>query len=299
MAGLKQIKSRLKSVNNTKKITYAMKLVSAAKLRKAQDAVSRSRQYTQALAGLVAKLSVEMEGSDVIHPLMVKPLAVKRIRVLVVGGSRGLCGGYNSNLNRRVFLALSEFAQTNPGAAVESVLLGKKPAEFFRRTHREYLASFETLPDEPVKWPLEALCQELENDFRAGNVDEVHIIYTRFRTAMSQTVVMEKLLPMDADMGTEGAASVSIADQGATLFEPSIEEVFSALLPRILRSRVLQAALESKASEHGSRMTAMDAASKNAGDIAYSLRLLRNRVRQANVTSDLLDIIGGAEALNK
>ena len=296
MAGLKEIKSRLKSVLNTRKITYAMKLVSAAKLQKAQASVVKSREYSKALQAIVANLAAEIGGSDISHPLMERREQVRNVRILVIGGSRGLCGGYNSNVNRKVETTIADIKKQHPQATVEAILVGRKPAEYFRRVKRPIFKSYEVLAEEPSKWPLEEICQMLEADFLRGTVDEVRFIFTQFKSALSQTVVSEQLIPVDSKVSRAGSAAVQAS--GVTLFEPDAKQVFDAIVPRLIRSKVYQGALDSKASEYGSRMAAMDAATKNAGELAHDLKLLRNRVRQAGVTSDLLDIIGGAEALN-
>ena len=296
MAGLKEIKKRLTSVQNTKKITYAMKLVSAAKLRKAQEAVTRSREYTNALTGCLASLIAEC-GDSFEHPLM-ETRPVKRVRIIVAGGSRGLCGGYNGNLNKRVELLIKEKSREYPGAELEAVLVGRKPAEHFRRVRRPYLVSYEELPENANLWPIEEICAAAEKDFIAKNIDEVILVSTRFKSAISMTVTAEKLLPLDKSV-LEGKGSIAAeTSKGVTHFEPSAEKLWGAILPRIMRSRVRQAFLDARASEHGSRMTAMDSATKNSGDIISNLQLTYNKLRQGRITSELLDIIGGAEALS-
>ncbi len=295
MAGLKQINNRLKSVQNTRKITYAMKLVSAAKLQKAQVSVVRSREYTKALQQIVGTLSAELAGTDLSHPLMNKRGDVRKVKILVIGGSRGLCGGYNSNVNRKIEATVADIKREYPGAVIDAVLVGRKPAEYFRRVKYSYSKSYEKLAEDPAKWPIEEICQALEKEFLLGEVDQVRFIFTQFRSALSQTVISEQLLPIDSNVSTQTAA---LESSGVTLFEPSAEAVFDAIIPRLIRSKVFQGALDAKASEHGSRMAAMDSATKNAGEIAHNLKLLRNKVRQSSITADLLDIIGGAEALN-
>jgi F-type H+-transporting ATPase subunit gamma len=298
MAGLKEIKSRLKSVLNTRKITYAMKLVSAAKLQKAQASVVKSREYSKALQAIVTNLAAEIAGSDASHPLMERREQVSNVRILVIGGSRGLCGGYNANVNRKIEATIADIKKRHPLATVEAVLVGRKPAEYFRRVNRAIFKSYEVLPEEPSKWPLEEICQALEADFLRGTVDEVRFIFTQFKSALSQTVVSEQLIPVDSKVSSTNSSEATPNTTGVTLFEPSAKQVFDAIVPRLIRSKVYQGALDSKASEYGSRMAAMDAATKNAGELANDLKLLRNRVRQASVTSELLDIIGGSEALN-
>ena len=301
MAGLKIIKRRLASVKNTKKITYAMKLVSAAKLRKAQEAVTASRAYSDALSNLLKQLQAE-QGDDAAHVLMLERASVKKVALLVIGGGRGLCGGYNTNVNRRIDQFFKEQKQRPQAPQVESVVLGRKPAEFYRRIGLTYSSALEQLSEDPNTWPLGDLVSSLTEQFSTGQYDEVHIIFTRFRSALSQTVVCERLLPMTSApvVAANSSADSSGAHvrSGSTLFEPSVKELFGELLPRILRARVQQAALDAKASEHGSRMTAMDAATKNAGDIIYQLQLTYNKLRQSGITAELLDIIGGANAVN-
>ena len=295
MAGLKEIRRRLKSVNNTKKITSAMKLVSAAKLRKTQEAVVRSRAYTDALKGVLGQLQ---GGSEFSHPLLDVRPTVKRVRILVIGASRGLCGGFNTNINRRVEALHKELTEKYPGVEISSTLVGKKPGEYYRRIGRAYLESLEALNDDPTFWPTQELCQRLEVDFLRGEYDELHIVYTRFRSAISTVATAERLLPLDKDALTVASDSaVSAAPKGVTLFEPNPERVFGAVVPRIVRAIVRQATFDTKASEHASRMTAMDNATKNAKELIHTLTLKRNKLRQSGITSQLLDIVGGAEAL--
>jgi F-type H+-transporting ATPase subunit gamma len=301
MAGLKEIRRRLKSVNNTKKITSAMKLVSAAKLRKTQDAVVRSRAYTDSLKGVLAQL----QGSgDYSHPLLEPKTTVKHIRVVVLGASRGLCGAFNTNINRKVESLYQELQSRYPGCEISAVLLGKKPAEYFRRIGRVYHEAIENLADDPNAWPIQDVCQKIEVDFIKDKIDELHIVYTRFRSAISQTAVSERLLPLSLDAvgGSTNTAggqndSAQMISGGITLFEPNPQRVFDAVVPRIVRARMRQAAFDTKASEHASRMTAMDNATKNAKELIHSLTLTRNKLRQSGITSQLLDIVGGAEAL--
>lgn len=293
MAGLKEIRRRLKSVKNTKKITSAMKLVAAAKLRKTQEAVVRSRAYTDALKGVLSQLQ---SGSEFSHPLLESRPTVKRVRVLVMGASRGLCGGFNTNVNRKVDALYKELAQKHPGCELETVILGKKPAEHYRRIGRRYLEAQETLNDDPTYWPTQEVCQRLEVDFLKGDFDELYVVYTRFRSAISMAATSERLLPLDKETLATTNASNEMAT-GVTLFEPNPQRVFDAVVPRIIRAIVRQATFDTKASEHASRMTAMDNATKNATDLIHSLTLKFNKLRQTGITSQLLDIVGGAEAL--
>ena len=293
MAGIKEIRRKIGSVLNTKKITYAMKLVSAAKLRKAQDSVGRAREYVTGLNDLLRQL-VSEAGDGMTHPLLAARGDVKRVRVVVIGGARGLCGSYNANVNRKLEAAVKELAAKRPGVMLEFVVVGKKPAEYCRRVGREYLKSYEKLAEDANRWPIDDVCFELERDFLAGSCDEVWIIYTKFKNALSMQARCDKLLPLDPGQRADGAA---VPASGGTIFEPSPSAVFGAVLPRILRSNVRQACLDAKASEHASRMTAMEAATRNANELAGKLKLFANKLRQSGITRDLLDIVGGAEAI--
>lgn len=298
MAGVKEIRIRLNSVKNTKKITYAMKLVSAAKLRKAQESVLNARVYNDALKKMLAELLAEMGGASFSHPLLERHSEVKKVTVVVAGGSRGLCGGYNTNVNKKVESTYREIAQRYPNAIIDAILVGKKPAEYFRRVKKSYSKSYEELPEDANLWPDEEICKQLVEAYTSGATDEVILISTRFRSALSMSVTTEQLLPLEADAKTETSESAPALVTGVTLFEPSVKEVWGGILPRIMRSQIRQAFLDAKASEQGSRMTAMDNATKNAGDLIQALQLKFNKVRQGRITAELLDIIGGAEALN-
>jgi F-type H+-transporting ATPase subunit gamma len=291
MAGLKELRRRVKSVSNTKKITYAMKLVSAAKLRKTQEAAAKSREYTDALKGVLAQLQ---SGSEFSHPLLEPRAQVKKVRVLVLGGARGLCGAFNTNVNRAIE---AFYKEKSSKVEISATILGRKPAEYFRRVGKRYVEAVEALPEDPLMWPTDEVCKKLEAEFIAGDYDELYLIFTRFKSAISMKVTVDRIFPLDKEALAGGAPAKGISS-GNTLFEPSAKEVFNAVVPRIVRAIVRQAALDTKASEQASRMTAMDNATKNASEIIHALTLKRNKLRQANITSQLLDIVGGAEALS-
>ncbi len=310
MAGLKIIKRRLVSIKNTMQITRAMKLVSAAKLNRAQEAVARSREYSVALNIVMKSLLKEIDTIDITHPLMKPREQVKNVCLLIVGGGRGLCGAYNSNVNKAVEAFRKE--HKSEGLNIDAVIIGKKAAEYFRRMKYKYSSSHEKISEDPNAWPLLEIAQGLEADFLNEKVDEVYIVYTHFKSIMSQRTITEKLLPFSfsAEKSTEkniekitektttNSTDNSLATEagGLTIFEPSREQVFSRIIPRLMRMKIQQAALESKASEHASRMTSMDAATKNAGELKEKLQLKHNRLRQSRITSELLDILGGAQA---
>lgn len=293
MAGLKEIKSRIKSVKNTKKITYAMKLVSATKLKKAQEAVELSRDYTKALESLVASLAAEQEDLGAAHPLLSDRDKEENILLIVVGASRGLCGGYNTNVNR----AVSKFYEAHAGKNISAICLGRKPSEFFRNQGLSYAQAHEDLKEDPNTWPLDHIMATAEDSFLTGAVDAVYVLYTQFYSALSMEVTTSKMLPLDPSALIHADEQENTAMPGDRIFEPSPAEVFTAVVPRIISSRFRQVCLEAKAGEQGSRMTAMDSATKNASDLIDSLTRTQNRLRQTGITSQILDIIGGAEGL--
>ena len=291
MVALRDIRRRLKSVQNTKKITYAMKLVSAAKLRRAQESVTNSRAFTAALQGMLSDVLASSPADSASHPLLEPRATVKKALLVIVGGSRGLCGGYNSNINRRTLLAIRELKQNHPGVEVDCFAIGKKAVEFCKKNGLNTLKGLDSLIEDANRWPYSDICFEIEQGFLKGDYDQVSIIYTKFKSAMSQSIRCEQLLPFEAPVSTETGPS------GQTLFEPSATQLFQALIPKLMQATVRLACLDAKASEHGSRMTAMDSATRNAGEIGRKLNLEYNRNRQAGITGELLDIIGAAEAV--
>ncbi len=287
MASTKELRRRLASVRNTRKITYAMKLVSASKLRRAQEAVVKAREYSDALLALFHEVGAA-RGNDQTFALLEKAAVVKRRLVFVIGGSRGLCGSFNANTNRAIWNA----SKATPGVEVSFATMGKKPSEFVRRRGLKSVKSWEDLADDVAKWPFAEANSYLVHSFLSGEFDEVLIISTKFRSAISNTVITKQLLPLTVP------AVNTTGPQPVKLFEPSSTELFEALLPRLLQTEILQGALDTKASEYGSRMAAMDSATRNANELAAKIQLSYNKVRQASITADLLDIIGGAEALS-
>jgi len=303
MGSLKDIKRRLRSVRSTRKITYAMKLVSAAKLKKAQDGALNFHVYTEQLDKLLLKLLAEAREGPLRkvpeHPLMIERSEIKNVGLVIVGGQRGLCGGYNHNLHKRAEVILREKKEQYPEAQLHVYILGKKPAEYFRRRGFPYTEAYEDLPDAVNRWPIEELALKLEESFLSGGLDRVWLLYTRFVSTMTHPPVCEQLLPLQvsATAAEQEESNLAVLVPGLTLFEPSSRQVFSAILPKILRSKIQQACHDAKAGEIASRMTAMDAATRNAEDLGRKLELMHNKLRQLRITSELLDIIGGAEAI--
>jgi len=287
MATLKAIRKRISSVRNTQQITKAMKMVSAAKLRRAQEAAVAARPYaekmTELLKNVAARVAIEA------HPLL-QTREEKKIDLVLFTSDRGLCGGYNANLIRAAEAFIRRHA---PDKEVELTLVGRKGADHFRRRRApiadRYLNVLATAPDELAA----AIGQKLISRFINRETDAVYILYSHFRSALSQVPTLEKLLPVSLS-ATDDAGAQQLTEY---LYEPSIEQLLASLLPRITDVAVQRALLEATASEHGARMTAMDAATSNASKMIGSLTLQMNRARQASITRELMEIVGTAEAL--
>ena len=293
MAGLKEIKRRLKSVKNTKKITYAMKLVAAAKLQKVQEKVFALQRYQETLAQIFTQTLQSLEGREVELKLLEKRDEIKNIRLIIIGGSRGLCGGFNTNLNKKIKEVLSTLKEQYQDANIETELLGKKVYEFFKREKIEPSVVYDNLGENISLWPVDEILESAKNDFLTKKIDKVYILYTKFRSALSVVPTLDELLPIDK----ESVTSKLNFNPALIVFEPAKEKLLEDLLPKFLRIKFMQTALDSNASENGSRMTAMDSATSNANDLMAKLQLNYNKLRQSAITSELLDIIGGAEAL--
>jgi F-type H+-transporting ATPase subunit gamma len=286
MAGLKEIRRRIGSVKNTKQITRAMKLVSAAKLRRAQEeAVSGQRFCDELERALDSLLLILPENLD--HPFLRKVDDEKPRREIIIAGDRGLCGAYNTNVIKSIAL--------HHRPANEYVALGRRAISAGKRNGWNVVEAHDELPEDAAQWPLDELAEELMEEFLTGRCSEVVVVYTKFLSAMSQEVTREVLLPLDPQALREHAKAAGIRTEQET--DPTPEEIFKEILPLYVKARLREAGLHAKASEHASRMTAMDSASRNADDLIEKLRLYYNRARQSAITRELIDIVGGAEAI--
>jgi F-type H+-transporting ATPase subunit gamma len=285
MATLKIIRKRITSIRNTQQITKAMKMVSAAKLRRAQEAALLARPYADKMNEILINLSARVSRSA--HPL----LAIreeKRIQLVLVTSDRGLCGGYNANLVR----AAEAFIR-NHGAGKEIllVLVGRKGADYYRRRRGETGERYLNFLSTPAEELAAVIAEKLITRFVDGETDAVYLIYSHFRSALSQVPTVEKILPVALSETQEPEQLTEY------LYEPGAEELLSSLLPKITEIKIQRALLEAIASEHGARMTAMDSATTNASKMMGSLTLQMNRARQASITRELMEIVGTAEAL--
>jgi F-type H+-transporting ATPase subunit gamma len=284
MPTLRDIKRRIRSVENTQQITKAMEMVSAAKLRKAQARVEAARPYGLKMQQMLESLATAAAGLE--HPLF-EEREVKRSLLVVFTSDRGLAGSYNSNVNRTAMRYLTGA----PSGSVKLGIIGKKAADFFRRRPFPIDFAITDLAGIVDLIRTRHLANDITNKFYNREVDEVRLLYTRFVSMTSYRITLERFLPIEKPAGAEGQAARDF------IFEPNADAIFSDLVPRYCVTKILQAMLESFASEHGSRMIAMSNATKNAKEMIDNLTMARNKARQAAITKELLDIIGGVEAL--
>jgi F-type H+-transporting ATPase subunit gamma len=285
MATLKAIRKRISSIRNTQQITKAMKMVSAAKLRRAQEAAVAARPYADKMTELLRNLAARV--SKDVHPLLQRR-EEKRIHLILFTSDRGLCGGYNANLIRA---AEAFIRREGAGKEINLVLVGRKGADYFRRRRATIADRFLNILSTPAEQLAAAVTEAAIERFIKGETDAVYILYSRFRSALSQVPTLEKLLPIDV------AETESEAQTTEYLYEPSAEVILASLLPAVAQVTILRALLEATASEHGARMTAMDSATSNASKMMGTLTLQMNRARQASITRELMEIVGTAEAL--
>jgi F-type H+-transporting ATPase subunit gamma len=286
MATLKAIRKRISSVRNTQQITKAMKMVSAAKLRRAQEAAVAARPYAEKMTELLKNVSARVSSEA--HPLL-RTREEKKIDLVLFTSDRGLCGGYNANLIR----AAEAFMRKNAGKAIEITLVGRKGADHFRRRRANIAGRYINVLATPAEELAAEIAQKLISRFSSGETDAVYIIYGHFRSALSQVPTLEKLLPVTLTESSDTEAQ----QLTEYLYEPGLQQLLASLLPRITDVAAQRALLEATASEHGARMTAMDSATSNAAKMIGSLTLQMNRARQASITRELMEIVGTAEAL--
>jgi len=286
---LKDIRNRIGSVKSTRQITKAMKMVSAAKLRRAQDAILKTRPYAQLLDQTLSRLAARAAAEEVVaHPLLA-PRAARSAEVVVVTSDRGLAGGFNSNIARRTQRFVTENAERYERIQLSTI--GRKGRDFFRARKIEVRKDYTGVHSDLRYEKAEQIAEEYSARFLAGEVDAVFVAYNEFKSAISQKPVVVQLLPIETPPGAEGAAAVDFK------YEPSRKALLADLVPRHLAMQVWRALLESAASEHGARMSAMESATKNAEEMIGMLTLQYNRARQAAVTKELMEIVSGAEAL--
>jgi F-type H+-transporting ATPase subunit gamma len=285
------IRRRIRSVKNTQQITKAMKMIAASRLRRAQDRVIAARPYArtleQTLASVASRVPPNPDGSP-LHPLL-ETRPEKKITLIAVTGDRGLCGGFNANANRAVLNFLGE-ARDRGVESVDVVALGRKGIDFLKRrsvTFRDQRPGIFSSFDFQTAT---GIASSLQTAFIAGDTDAVYAVYNEFKSAIAQVVVTKRILPVELPSAQEDGVDY--------LYEPSAAAILERLVPRHLNFQVFRLLLESNAAENAARMTAMDAATKNAADMIDSLTMTYNRARQARITKELIEVVSGAAALS-
>lgn len=288
MSSIKEFNNKLKSLKNTQKITRTMKMVAASKLRRAQEAQSNAKLYAQSLAGMTSRISATVNSA--LHPLLVERPVVNHVLILVITSDRGLCGAFNNNANKRVYHWVNENRKNYKSISLS--FCGRRGYQFFKKKEnvRNY---YEDVTAAPGFDTAQRIGVDICRDFMERKFDAVYTVYNQFLSPISQETVFQKILPIDpAELVDQ-----KIDHPGEYIFEPKAEELLEFLIPHFLYFKIYFSLLENSAGEHGARMSAMDNATKNASDLIEKYTLLRNRARQASITTELTEIVSGAEAI--
>jgi len=293
MPNLKELKNRISSVKSTRKITSAMKMVAASKLRRAQDLAESSRVYADSLSFILSSLAGNTKNSSDL-PEILTGRENSKISLLIINSSdRGLCGGFNSNLFRNAKNWIRE--QQEKGKSVKIITVGKKASSFYRKTDLDVIANFDDLNSNDKQLQVsEEIKNKIMELFENNEIDEVSILFNKFVSVIAQEPTYQSLIPLSNDEADEEVTDTSNA---VFEFEPDKNELLEYLVPRNFLTQIYRSVLESSASEHAARMTSMDNATRNAGDMIDGLTLTYNRTRQAFITKELIEIISGAEAV--
>ena len=286
MANLKEIRSRITSVGSTMQITSAMKMVSAAKLKRAQDAVTQMRPYANKLTELLVNLNSTLDSSD--GGIYTEKRDLKKVLLVTITSNRGLCGGFNANIIKK---AKSLIDGEYKGVETDIISIGKKSSENFDKNGYNVISSHDDLYSDLTFDNTSEIAQKIMDAFTNTEYDKVVLLYNQFKNAATQIVMNEKFLPVESLEDTEAIV-------GDYIFEPNQKDIVESLIPKSLKTQLFKAVLDSYASEHGARMTAMHKATDNAGELKKELTLSYNKARQAAITGEILEIVGGAEALN-
>jgi F-type H+-transporting ATPase subunit gamma len=298
MPSLKDLRNRISSVKSTKRITSAMKMVAAAKLRRAQEHALAARPYAERMEGMLQSLASGSGGSN--SPLLAGTGSDNTHLLLLISADRGLCGGFNITLMRGLRQHVRQLQAD--GKTVKLFIVGRKGVGLVRREFADLLIEIaeDISKPVPVFEAARSIAENITGRFEAGEFDTCTVIYNKFVSALTQVVTPQQLIPFalpEGEKGEDGLAGESAGGSASYEFEPSEEDILDELLPRNVSMQIFKAMLESFASEQGARMTAMDSASRNAGDMIHKLTLTYNRSRQAQITKELIEIISGAEAL--
>lgn len=286
MANLKEIRNRITSVGSTMQITSAMKMVSAAKLKRAQDAIIQMRPYANKLTELLVNLSASLDSSE--GGGFSSERDIKSVLLVTITSNRGLCGGFNANIIKSaVSLINNDFKEKN----VSLISIGKKSSEFFKKNGYNLVNSFDDIFSDLTYDKTSIISESIMSEFLSGSYDKVVLVYNQFKNAATQNVMNENFLPVESPSEND----IVIGDY---IFEPQKKQIVEELIPKSLKTQLFKAILDSHASEHGARMTSMHKATDNASELKKDLTLSYNKARQAAITAEILEIVGGAEALN-
>jgi len=291
MANLKEIRIRIASVKSTQKITSAMKMVSAAKLRRAQSSIQKLRPYSKKLSEILSNIAAENSAES-------NPLAEvrenKQTIIVLISSNKGLCGGFNNAIIKQSELLLrTEYAQAHAEERLKFITIGKRVSDYVRSKKYASLGVYDHLTEKCSFEDAAKLAAELMQQFLDKKVDKVVVVYNEFKNAATQILSTEQYLPIAASQNTQD--NTTAIDY---IFEPSKQEIYESLIPKVMKIRLYKCILDSIASEHGARMTAMHKATENADELVKQLNLTYNKVRQAAITNEIIEIVGGAEALN-
>jgi len=288
MANLKAIRKRIVSVKNTQKITRAMKMVAAARLRRAQQAITELRPYAQKTLEVLSSVATRATGDEAVHPLLVRR-EPKNVMLVILTSDRGLAGAFNTNINKSAFQFLKKLE--SEGKEVSVAVIGRKGKEYFSRRGATIRHTFTGVFENLSVGKATEIGKVLADEYERSDLDAIYLCYNEFKSALTQKVTIEPLLPIAVLPESETESAVDF------IYEPDKTALLDRLLPMYAEVEVYRALLESVASEHGARMTAMDNATRNASELVGKLTLIYNRARQAAITKELMEIIGGAEAL--
>lgn len=286
MANLKEIRSRITSVGSTMQITSAMKMVSAAKLKRAQDAIVKMRPYANKLTELLESLSASLDSSD--NGVYSTKREISKVLIVPITSNRGLCGGFNAYIIKRVYALINDHYKNKE---ISILSIGKKSSEHFLKNNFNVIGSHDELFNDLTFDNVSSIANVIMKKYREGSFDKVVLVYNQFKNAATQIIMSENFLPIQSESNDTEAA-------GDYLFEPTREEIVEELIPKSLKTQMFKAILDSHAAEHGARMTAMHKATDNASELKKELTLTYNKARQAAITGEILEIVGGAEALN-
>lgn len=293
MASLKEVRIRIASVTSTQQITKAMKMVSAAKLRKAQDAIIQMRPYAAKLKEILENLSENLDSSA--GGAYAKQRPVKKVLIVAVTSNRGLCGGFNANVIRNINIKLStQYAAQVKEGNVKILAIGKKASDYFSKKPELFAGQYNSIYADLRFENIAPIAEKIMKEFADGTYDKVEIVYNQFKNAAVQNVMTEQYLPIMPPAKDKSQKSKKINDY---IFEPDKEEIVNDLIPKSLKITLYKTILESYAGEHGARMTSMNKATDNAQELLKALKLSYNKARQAAITGEILEIVGGAEAL--